>query len=234
MQIKQHIPNILTLCNLVSGAIAWTYLNEQNIALVTILLGIALLMDFVDGLVARWLGVTSELGKQLDSLADMVSFGVVPGMIMMLLIQKALQAPFPPTALSILPLTALMIPVFSAIRLGKFNLDNRQIHRFYGLPTPAHALLILSYWLIVEFQPGSWLAYLLSNVYVLITLMLISSVLLISNIPLFSFKFQNYTLKDNGIKYLLLALGGVGFALFEFSAIPMVIVLYILFSVLGN
>ncbi len=234
MQVKQYIPNILTLCNLITGGLSIIYIFQEQISVVLFLLGLSLILDFLDGLTARLLRATSEIGKQLDSLADMVSFGLAPGFIMMLLINVSTESVFPSTDVISWGLIAMLIPACSAIRLAKFNLEPKQSSSFYGLPTPANTLLILSYWSMIHFQPNTWLSTIINHPLILIILTLISSLLLISNIQLISLKFTNLSLKDNLLKYLLLVVGGLSFVFLEFSSIPLIIILYILFSVWSN
>ena len=154
MNIKKHIPNLLTLGNLFSGTVATIFAVQGKFTEAALFVVIGILFDFLDGFAARLLNVSGELGKQLDSLADMVTFGVVPGFIMARLIQESLGLDFPPREVfstEVLPyyLFGFLIPIFSAFRLAKFNLDTRQSDAFYGVPTPANTILILSFWLIL-------------------------------------------------------------------------------------
>ena len=225
------------------------------------MVGIAAVLDFLDGFVARALKQYSEIGKQLDSLADMVTFGVVPGVVMfhmlILVFNFHDNTPFPGVAgdsiLSRFPwaLVAFIIPLFSALRLAKFNIDTRQSDSFIGLPTPANAIFICSVGLIfkkvfilagMSDQMGGMiggkfnlmLANLLSNEWVLITITLVLSVLLISEIPLFSLKFKSFGWKGNEIRWIFLALCVVLLVTLKFVGIPLAIVLYILLSVINN
>ncbi len=234
MKFKYHIPNILTLCNLLCGTICIIFLFQLQIDMVAILIGFCLVFDFLDGLVARMLNVCSDLGKQLDSLADMISFGVVPGFIMMKLIQEATGKVFPPDNTLSWYAVSLLIPLGSAVRLARFNLDSRQENQFLGLPTPANTLLILSFWLVSHYQADSWMARILNDLNVLLGITVLSFILMVSNLPLISLKFQNFSLKDNLFRYLLLLTGLLLLLFLQFSAVPLIILLYILFSLWAN
>lgn len=221
------IPNLLTLGNLFCGCLAILYIcafkfNEApNVLLV--LLGLSLLFDLLDGMVARAMKINSEIGVQLDSLADMVTFGVVPGMLMMALIGRS-DIP------SNLQLLGLIITLFSALRLAKFNVDTEQSTYFKGLNTPANTILIFSlFW--IHNQNGFIVSKEL-DLYILIGITLMSSWLLISNIPIFSFKFKGFGWKDNHYKYVFLIISIILLALFQITALPFIILLYIIISII--
>ena len=237
--MKSSIPNLFTASNLFCGLMATLFVIQNEILLALIMIIVALLMDFFDGFVARMLKVSSEVGKQLDSLADMVSFGVVPGFIMALLIGKTLIPDFLPSKIvfdHLFPwyLTAFLIPVFSALRLAKFNLDERQSDAFYGLPTPANTMLIFSFWLIVHYQPEHWMAQVLGNKWVLTALAILSCWLLVANVRLLALKFKNYSWADNWKRYILVVGAVVLFALFQFVGVPFLILLYVGLSIWDN
>lgn len=234
--MRAHIPNIITLSNLFCGMGAIVAIFEGDWALVAILLIVALLADFLDGFIARRLKVSSPLGEQLDSLSDMVSFGVVPGLIMAWLAGL-------PEVLSenhffhgmrmyqAIPLfAAAMIPLFSAVRLGRFNLDQEQRDHFVGLPTPANAMLIASFWLIRELHPASWAGSLLFNPWVIAGLSLGLSLLLVARLPLLALKFKHFRWEGNQTRYLLIIGSAALLVIFREIAIPMVIVLYLILS----
>ena len=241
MQGKKHIPNFLTSLNLVCGVLALMAIVQEQINAAAALIAAALVFDFLDGFVARLLGVHSPRGKELDSLADVVPFGVGPGVVMALLIQHSLGETFPPEiGMSMFSgngwffLAGLLIAVFSALRLAKFNLDERQSDAFYGLATPANTLLVLSFWLITDKQPDSWLAQNLNHPGVWIAASLLLSWLLIAEIRLIAFKFKSYALRDNPYRYLLIFSGILLLAMFQYMAIPFLILLYFLLSTLQN
>ena len=209
MSIKKHIPNTITCCNLISGCIAtyWAFHGAWDIALLFIIIGAV--FDFFDGMSARLLGVSSPIGKELDSLADVVSFGIAPS-VLCLHILGTHTVPF-----SWFPLLAFIMAAFSALRLAKFNLDERQSMGFIGLPTPANAL----FWGALLVGAGNWLASSPYLYYAVLVGMLISSFLLVSEIPMFALKFKHWGFKENKLKYgflisciPLLFLGVVGIA----------------------
>jgi CDP-diacylglycerol--serine O-phosphatidyltransferase len=229
----KHFPNFITLLNLISGCIAITFAFQGNLAVASWLIALAAVFDFLDGMAARLLNVKSAIGKELDSLADVVSFGVVPGVIIFQLLYQ--HSTF---GLPIIPYIAFLIPAFSALRLAKFNLDTRQEEVFYGLPTPATALLIASFPLILEqnqllFDIGIDLfKNILINPYFLIAFTLLMSWLLIAEIPLLSLKFKNYSWLQNKSRYILILMAILLLILFQFIAIPLIILVYIIISLL--
>ena len=193
------------------------------------LIGAAAIFDFLDGFAARLLKVHSEIGKQLDSLADMVTFGVLPGMILFNLIQPTLRANELPSQLAFI---TFLIPVFSALRLAKFNIDTRQSDSFIGVPTPANSILIGSLPLILKYNPS--FECLILNPYFLIITTIIMSYLLVAELPLFALKFKNFTWADNKIRYIFLVLSLILLFAFQFTGIPFTILLYIVLSVINN
>lgn len=227
--MKKNIPNFFTLCNLLCGCIAIVFAFEGDLVWCAYMVGIACVFDFSDGLIARALKVNSEIGKQLDSLADMVSFGVVPGMIVYRLLAEMSNAP------GYISSIAFLIPVFSAIRLAKFNIDTKQSDSFIGLPTPANAIFFASFPIILQFSSiGESIKQLMLQPYFLISLTLVSSFLLIAPLPFFALKFKNFLWKDNKMRYLFLALSAMLLVVFQFTGIPLIIVLYILLSIINN
>lgn len=230
----------MTSANLFCGVLALIYISLGQIEPVLWLLGLGLLFDFFDGFAARALGVSSPMGKELDSLADMVSFGVVPGFIMARLIREAQgkdflpEAPFDLFAETPFFLIAFLVTVFSALRLAKFNLDERQSDSFFGLPTPANTLLIVSYWMITSFSPESMGASWLQNHWVLMGLAVLSSFLLVSDIKLIALKFKSFAWKGNEFRYLLILLSVILFAIFLHISIPIIILLYFILSLVQN
>jgi CDP-diacylglycerol--serine O-phosphatidyltransferase len=228
--VKGIIPNLLTLTNLASGMLAILLVLEGNFMGAGVLLAIALLCDFLDGFVARLLGVHSELGKQLDSLADMVTFGVLPGFILYKLFGMAhtLAEPFP----AWLDYLAFLVPVFSALRLAKFNIDTRQSEHFIGLPTPANALFIYSLALIVSQSDNPSLNLVLLHPFLLSALAVVCSLLLVAELPLIALKFKNVELRENAGRFLLIAACLVLFIVFRLRALAFVIPLYLLLSLI--
>jgi CDP-diacylglycerol--serine O-phosphatidyltransferase len=242
MAIKKHLPNALTCLNLLCGCIALTLILSDNqvpaatsnaiarfapLAEAAYLIGLAAVADFFDGLVARALHVSSPIGKDLDSLADMVSFGVAPGAILFKLLQQAL----PPTMPAWLPYLAFTISIFSALRLAKFNNDSRQTSSFIGLPTPACTLVVASLPLILLHDTFS-LTNLILNPWVLLGLTALLSGLLVAEIPLFALKFKNLRWQENSLRFVFLLLS-VGLLLaLQATAVPFIVLLYVLLSVL--
>jgi CDP-diacylglycerol---serine O-phosphatidyltransferase len=256
LRIKQNIPNAITCGNLLCGCLAIINIFEGNLVWAAYLVGIAAILDFFDGFVARLLGVSSPIGKDLDSLADMVTFGVVPGLIIFQLIKTAVkfsnfegcvgcESPGhfiePGQFETYLPFFALMIPVFSAIRLAKFNNDPRQSDSFIGLPTPANAILMASLTLPLEFGnhlDGSLYptgeSILILNTYFLLFMTFLFSFLLVAELPLFALKFRQFGWKGNEIRYVFLGLSLVLLVSLQVLGIPLVIILYILLSIINN
>jgi CDP-diacylglycerol--serine O-phosphatidyltransferase len=180
------------------------------------------------------LNAYSELGKQLDSLADMISFGFAPAVIAMQLVKTniapqndILDLPF---GLKLMVLFPFVITVFSALRLAKFNIDTRQTDSFIGLPTPANAMIWASMPFILAFQGDTFFANIFSNSYVLLALSLLMSLALVMEMPLFSLKFKNFSLADNKLRFIFLAICVLLIAFFGFSSIPLIIICYILLS----
>ena len=234
MKLKQNIPNFITCCNLLCGCLAIVQVFEGNLAWAAYLVGIAAVLDFLDGFAARMLQVSSPIGKDLDSLADMVTFGVVPGVIMYKLIfliylNANISVSFELIEKKLyLCYVAFLIPIFSAIRLAKFNNDTRQSDSFIGLPTPANAIFIASLILI----PKEYTDRFTPNILCLLSITL--SLLLVAPISLFALKFKAFGFKGNEIRYVFLGLSlGLLIGL-KFLGIPLIIVLYIVLSVINN
>ena len=222
MNITKHIPNTITCLNLFSGCVSCVMAFQGEYLYAAFFLYLAAVFDFLDGMMARLLKAYSDMGKELDSLSDVVSFGVAPGIILF----SWLQTIVPENNL-FLPYIAFLIPVFSALRLAKFNIDTRQTSSFIGLPTPANAIFIAS---LISVNQLSCLSNILSNVWIIIALIFVLSFLLVSNLPMFSLKFKNLTWNDNKTCYIFLILSLVLLAIFQLVAIPLMIVLFILMS----
>lgn len=228
------IPNILTLLNLFCGCIAIVLVFNGAYTHASWLIVIAAVFDFLDGTAARLLNARSELGKQLDSLADVVSFGVAPASIMYALMVNSMgYAVGGYVYLTAVP--AFFIALFSALRLAKFNIDNTQTHSFRGLPTPANALFISALPFIhldavskggFHAMPGSWF----NSYYVLLSLTLLLSFLLVSNLPLMGLKLKSLSWKENKYKYIFLILSAIMGIMAGFSAAPFILLLYIFLS----
>ncbi len=219
IQIKKHIPNTITCINLFCGCVAIPFALEKNWELVLILVFVALIADFLDGFFARILKVNSEIGAQLDSLADMVTFGLLPGIVMYRILYDICALNELPNWVSYF---SFIIPIFSAIRLAKFNVDLTQNYYFKGLPTPANAVFILSLPLFLLLCP--------LDIYQVLCICITFSLLLVSNLPLIALKFKNYTIKDNLEKAIILLLSIPLIIFFKFTAFLFIIPMYILIS----
>lgn len=212
--MKKHIPNFLTSCNLLIGAIGIYFMLTINHEYAFYFVILAAVFDFLDGFAARLLKVKSAFGKELDSLSDLVSFGLLPAFFMLVWLESS----------SSFYIIALLIAVFSALRLAKFNLDDSQSFVFKGLPTPANAIMLTSL-VFLDYELGE--AWLLSIV-------ILSCVLLVVNIPLIALKFEHYRLSGNEWKWLLIV-GGIGLLIvFKWTFLPFLIPFYLLLSILSQ
>ena len=220
--MKRHLPNFLTCCNLLCGCLGIVFVLEGRDIPAAYLVWLAGIFDFFDGFAARMLKVTSPIGKELDSLADVVSFGVLPSVVM----YKMIGASADGTAL---PYVAFLIAVFSALRLAKFNVDETQTDSFQGLNTPANTLFITSLPLLYN-DVGRWLY----EPTVLIAITVVSSYLLVSPIRFFAFKFKSFRWEDNQTRFTFLALAVLLLVVLQVAAIPVIILLYILLSLLES
>lgn len=236
MSFKKNIPNILTLGNLFCGTLATIFAVENDFVFAALFVLIGILFDFFDGFVARLLKVTGELGKQLDSLADMVTSGVVPGIIMSRMIQNnlLLQSNSYDDNFLDVSLIGLIITLAACYRLGKFNLDTRQSNSFIGLPTPAMCLFVISLPLIKEYSEIEFVHNLIENNYFLIVITLLLSYLMNAELPLFSLKFKDYSIKNNWVTYLFLIISIILIVLFKYLSVPIIISLYIVLSIIKN
>jgi len=215
----RHIPNALTSGNLLSGCAgivcAFNYPQVPTVWFVWI----ACTFDFFDGFSARFLKVSSPIGKELDSLADMVSFGVLPAITMRNLLIDA--------GAGDLAWIGLLLAVFSALRLAKFNIDTRQSDSFIGVPTPAHALFICGIPSLMTIIPER-----LFNTYSLIGITILFCFLMVSSLPLFALKFKDFKWKSNKIRFTFLLLGILLITFFKAAGLPLAILLYIVFSLM--
>ncbi len=240
--MKKHIPNILTLLNLLCGTIAviLAVTGRTEIAALFVFLGI--FFDFFDGFAARKLQVQSDMGLQLDSLADMVTSGVVPGIVMYHLMQLSLDPGSWGQGISIdlsaptgfIPFLGLLIPLASAYRLAKFNIDDDQQTSFTGLPTPANTLFILSLPLILAYQANDITVSVIRNTWVLVFITFVSCYMLNARVKLFALKFKSRGFRENAVKYIFVVLCVLLLAIMRFAAIPVIILLYVIVSLLTN
>lgn len=227
--MNRQIPNIITCCNLISGCIATgaAFYGQYQWAVLMILIGAT--FDFFDGLTARFLGVSSPIGKELDSLADVVTFGVAPSSILFYLFHEVHCPEMLMPCSKFLPYTAFLMAAFSAVRLAKFNLDTRQSTQFIGLPTPANAL----FWGSLVLGQHAFLTSLRFNAVFLFLFMLFFCFLLVAEIPMLALKFKTFSWRDNKVKYIFL-LGALPCFLFGYSSFAAIILWYILLSLLSN
>lgn len=236
MTFKKHLPNIITLLNLFCGCIAITFVVQQQFEMAFYFVCLGIFLDFFDGFFARLFQVASPLGLQLDSLADMVTSGVVPGLTMFYMMLEAfgLQITDPFSAQYALAFLGFLVTLGSCYRLANFNIDTRQTDSFIGLPTPANALFILSLPLVVRHFDSFMLFELLSNYGVLLAISIGSAYILNAEIPLFSLKVKKLTFKDNKLTFFFLAVSLLLLVTLQFLGIPLVILFYIFLSILNN
>lgn len=217
------LPNLMTCGNLLCGCVGVVSAFRGDLLLAGMLIGVAGLLDFGDGFVARLLKQNSEIGKQLDSLADVVTFGVLPALIIFQLIERTSNdIPHFPSYL------AFVLAIFSALRLAKFNVDTRQSDSFIGVPTPANAFLVASLPFIIRHNPA--LEPFIVNQTNLLIYTFLMSFLLVAELPLFALKFKSFGWNGNELPFSFLGISVVLLVLLHFAAVPLVIALYILLS----
>ncbi len=239
-KMKKQIPNIITLSNLVCGTLAVWQASQGNLCFAALFIFAGAFFDFFDGMVARLLHVQSPMGKELDSLADVVTFGVAPGFIVFSILEQTSVGEYPEW----MKFGALLIPAFSAYRLAKFNLDERQTSSFIGLPTPANALFWGAYGIIISAASSSKLMLFplwnenitagsfFENPYFIIGLTLLLSIALVAEIPLFALKFKNFAWKNNRVRYIFLISDIILLLWIGVFAIPIIILFYIILSLI--
>lgn len=230
MNLKQHIPNLFTLGNLLCGMVALYFVFQGSFDKVGLFVVLGIVLDFFDGFLARVLGVTGELGKQLDSLADMVTSGVVPGFVMFFMLASNNDLGMGPS----IAYFGLLLSLTACYRLAKFNIDTRQSDSFIGLPTPAMSLFVVSLPVIYSNTDIAVVRSMLENSYVLIAITLVLSYLMNANLPLLALKFKNFSWAKNQFRWVLILLSGILIGLFEEAAVPLIIILYVLLSVVQN
>ena len=217
---------MITCLNLISGCVACVMAFNNDYFRAFVLIILAAIFDFLDGFAARALKAYSNIGKELDSLADVISFGVAPGMIIYRFLHNSFLHQHPDSSWIYVSYLAFLIPAFSALRLAKFNIDDRQTNAFIGLPTPADALFWGSSILLLS----EYDKYLLYIIPCIIAGIFLFSALMVSEIPMFSLKFKNYGWKGNETRYILMLTALLLFVFFNLSGISMTIVIYILMS----
>jgi CDP-diacylglycerol--serine O-phosphatidyltransferase len=231
MTIKKHIPNSITLLNLLCGCIAMVFVTNLEFEMAFYLVCLGIFLDFFDGFFARLLKVSGPLGLELDSLADMVTSGVVPGYVMFFMLsnsQHEISTHF------MLPYVGFLITMGSCYRLAVFNIDTRQTNSFIGLPTPANALFILSLPLVIKYSDSIIVLEILTNQWVLVIITFFSAYILNAEIPLFSLKIKKFNIKDNALQIVFVFLSFVLLVFLQFAGIPLVIIGYVLLSIVSN
>ncbi len=245
--MKKHIPNFITLLNLFSGCIAVLFAVNGVFEMTAFFVFLGIIFDFFDGFAARLLNVKSELGLQLDSMADMVTSGLVPGVVMFKLLEMSFSGRWSSDIhiangsflndlkiSSFIPLLGFIVTLGSGYRLAKFNIDENQTESFIGLPTPANALLIISLPLILMYHNNDVLNAFILNQWFLLAVTFLSAFLLNCKLELFALKFKSWNFKDNIIRYIFIIICLVLLATLKFLAVPAIIIFYIALSVFNS
>lgn len=230
MELKKHIPNAITCGNLVSGCFSILFIASGMPVKAAIMIIVAGLFDFLDGFAARALNAHSPIGPDLDSLSDVVSFGVAPGLIMCYLMNNAIDLPrVTLDGIDLMPCLAFLLPVFAAIRLARFNIDETQQFAFRGIPAPGMAIFVASLPLALA-QMGH-LTDAALGFWACLGITILLSLMMVSNLRFFSFKMKALAWKGNQVRWIFLAIAVVGLAIFKMVALPFVLIIYILMSI---
>ncbi|MBF6609061.1 MAG: CDP-alcohol phosphatidyltransferase family protein [Flavobacterium sp.] len=233
MNLRPYVPNTITLLNLFSGCIALHFAFQQNYLFAFYFVALGIFLDFFDGFFARMFQVSGPLGVQLDSLADMVTSGTVPGVVMFLMMSNS-SGSDGEGWVGLFPYLGFIITLASCYRLAKFNIDTRQTNSFIGLPTPANALFIISLPLVLQQSDSLLVLGLLTDRWLLLGITLLSAYLLNAEIPLFSLKIKKFSFRENSLQIIFLLMSVVLLIAFRYSGVPIVILLYVLLSVITN
>lgn len=241
MNLKKYfsfVPNTITSLNVVSGSLSIVFAFNGNLVVAGTLIFIAAIFDFFDGMSARLLNAYSAMGKELDSLADVISFGLAPAVIAHLLVRRTFLSQIPLNEATLMQLMVIFSPfvlvVFSALRLAKFNIDTRQTESFIGLATPANAMIWASLPFVLKKFSFSPVAHWVSHPLIIISFSVILSLLLVAELPMFSLKFKSLKWSDNKTRFIFLG-GSLVFLIFwQLSGIPLIIIWYIVLSVITN
>ncbi len=228
--ISKNIPNTITCCNLLSGCVAIVYAFGGNLKMAFIFIIIGAIFDFFDGMSARLLNVSSSIGKELDSLADIITFGVAPSTMVFMELHVMDYPLWMESARGILPFIAYLMVAFSALRLAKFNLDERQAMGFIGLPTPANAL----FWASLIVGGRNFIEEFTWTLLAIVVLVIIMSLLMVAEIPMFALKFKNFGWKQNKIRYIFLISSAVLILIFGLVAFAIIILWYVILSHIVN
>jgi len=233
------VPNTITTMNLVSGSLSVFFAIDGQLGWASIFIFSAAIFDFCDGFSARLLKAYSSIGKELDSLADLVSFGLAPAAIVFTMLQLTIFGKYQPIqeieanwSQWIALFTSLVITVAGAFRLAKFNTDDRQSEQFLGMPIPANALFFASLGLILELGTKQNIVHIILNKYVLLSCVFICSFLMVSELPMFNLKFKNLNLKENALRYFFLGTTLLLLIFLQLYALPLIIIWYVLLSVI--
>jgi CDP-diacylglycerol--serine O-phosphatidyltransferase len=229
--LKAFVPNFITLLNLLSGGIAVIFAVKGDLSTAALFVFFGIFFDFFDGFLARKLNVSSEMGLQLDSLADLVTSGLAPALVLVNLIELSILPS--QDANCFLPYLGLLVLLCSAYRLAKFNISTEQSQFFIGLPTPANALLIMSLPLVLDYQNSDSYNALILNPFFLVVVTLLSSFLLNAPVKLIALKFKTWNFSENASKYILIIFSLVALILFKFAGIPLIIIFYIMLSLIN-
>ena len=233
MNIKAQIPNTITLLNLFCGCVALIFAFHRNFEMAFGFVSLGIFLDFFDGFFARLFNVASPLGLQLDSLADMVTSGVVPGLVMcQLMINNSVLSDT--DYMQPLPYLGFIITLGSCFRLANFNIDTRQTNSFIGLPTPANALFIMSLPLVLRYTDSLLIIEILTNQWVLLAITAFSAFIMNAEIPLFSLKIKNFNVAENIVQIIFLLISISLLFFFRFLGIPLLILTYVLISIVNN
>ena len=232
MSIKKHIPNAITCLNLLSGCVSILFLNHNQVLWASAMIFVAAVFDFLDGFAARALNAKSPIGGELDSLSDVVSFGVAPSFIVAWLMSK-IGIGWWVYNVNLFPMIAFILAAFAAVRLAKFNLDSRQTSSFIGLPVPAVGLFVASLPFMLFNIGNDTLVYrIVMNPYFLLGIVVVFSWLMVSEVPFFSFKIKNLKFKDNVLRYFVVIFAIIAVIILKWVALPFIFLFYILLSVI--
>jgi CDP-diacylglycerol---serine O-phosphatidyltransferase len=239
MEIKKHVPNTITLLNLFCGCVALVFVSQQEFEMAFLFVSLGIFLDFFDGFFARLFKVSSPLGLQLDSLADMVTSGVVPGYVMFQLMVKAYgqEKVFDFHSWDIynlVPFLGFIITVGACYRLANFNIDTRQTDSFIGLPTPANALFVLSLPLVIKYSSIDFITTNLNCIRVLLVITFLSAYVMNAEIPLFSLKIKNFSFQKNALQVFFLLVAVLFLITLKYVGIPLIILFYVVLSVINN
>ena len=233
--MKKHIPNFITSLNLVSGFIAIILAAQGNIVAASWFIAAAMIFDFFDGFSARLLNAYSDIGKELDSLADVVSFGVAPAVIIYYFLESSVTGALQQQpGFSFLVLIAAIMPVCAALRLAIFNLDPGQAKSFKGLPTPASAIAVITLVIAEHYSESEFLTTFLGSPVALLLLMITLSLLMVSRLDLFSLKISSLKFKGNEGRYLMVILIIISSVAFGINAAALIIPIYIISSLVSR